>query len=171
MRRSAIEVGVSAVTVLATSGGSGRGHPGCIRDHTGLAPPTETPAEQLERALDLRVRSDPLLLSTLYAETDLPEAPAFRLLTACSGTQCTLTHFVTSASKSFALSNQEAVKLSVWPSAPNTASLSCERRDAIWTSDRTITAEGSNHRTIEAGCSERPGTAGASRPRSAATRG
>jgi len=62
-----------------------------IRELTGLSAPVETPEAAQERSLDSFPRADSLILSTMHGETGNAEVPAFRLLTQCSGAQCTLT--------------------------------------------------------------------------------
>ena len=62
-----------------------------IRALTGLSTPTETPEAAQARSLDIFPRADSLILSTMHGETGSAEIPAFRLLTQCSGAQCTLT--------------------------------------------------------------------------------
>ena len=79
--------------------------------NTVVAPAALAPAEQLAREPELLARSDSLLLSTFHIETDLSEAPAFRLLTECSGTQCTLANSLTGASETLALSDLEVLDL------------------------------------------------------------
>ena len=100
-----------AALALAACAGSGADPTDSVRDLTGLAPPVETPAEQLAREPELLARSDSLLLSTFHIETDLPEAPAFRLLTECGGTQCTRTNSLTGASDTLAVSDLEVLDL------------------------------------------------------------
>ena len=62
-----------------------------IRELTGLSAPVETAEAQQERSLDIFAHADSLILSTMHGETGSAELPAFRLLTQCSGTQCTVT--------------------------------------------------------------------------------
>ncbi len=62
-----------------------------IRDLTGLSAPVETPEAALARGLDVFARADSLILSTVHGETGSAGIPAFRLLTQCSGSRCTLT--------------------------------------------------------------------------------
>ena len=64
---------------------------GEIRELTGLSSPVETPEAALARGLDIFARADSLILSTMHGETASEEIPTFRLLTQCSGSQCTLT--------------------------------------------------------------------------------
>ncbi len=112
MRRSNIAVVALAALVLAACGGSGGDPTDRIRDLTGLAPPAEMPAEQLERAADILARSDSLFVSAVHGETDHPQVPAFRLLSECSGTQqCTLSNPLTGASLTFTLSELETPDL------------------------------------------------------------
>ena len=66
-----------------------------IRHLTGLSAPTETPEAQQERNLDIFARSDSLILSTIHGKTGSAEIPTFRLLTQCSGAQCTVTEPLT----------------------------------------------------------------------------
>ena len=62
-----------------------------IRELTGLSVPMETPEAAQARHLDIFPRADSLILSTMHGETGSAEIPTFRLLTQCSGAQCTLT--------------------------------------------------------------------------------
>ena len=94
---------IACAAVLAACGSG--------RELTGLDPAIEAPAVQLERAADILARSDSLVLSTSHVETDLPAAPAFRVLTECGGARCTLTDALTGASTTFALSDIEFVDL------------------------------------------------------------
>ena len=64
---------------------------GEIRELTGLSTPTETPDAAQARSLEIFPRADTLILSTMHGATGSAEIPAFRLLTQCGGTQCTLT--------------------------------------------------------------------------------
>ena len=62
-----------------------------IQDLAGLSAPTETPEEQQARNPDILQRADSLVLSTMHGETGDADLPTFRLLTQCSGMQCTTT--------------------------------------------------------------------------------
>lgn len=75
----------------------------------GLAPPAETPEDQFERAPGILARADSLIVSTVYAETDSPAIPPHRILTQCSGPQCTLTHQLTGQSLDMRPSDIELV--------------------------------------------------------------
>ena len=86
----------AAVLSLAACGGGdsvseGPLNVGEIRELTGLSAPTETPEAAQERGLDIFARADSLMLSTMHGETGNAEVPAFRLLTQCGGSQCSVT--------------------------------------------------------------------------------
>ena len=98
MRRLTVcGLGLAAALSLAACGGrgdsvSGRAPTlGEIRALTGLSAPMETPEAAQARDLDIFPRADSLILSTMHGETGSAEIPTFRLLTQCSGAQCTLT--------------------------------------------------------------------------------
>jgi hypothetical protein len=111
MRRSGIAVVALAALVLAACAGS-RGDPmDAIRNLTGLAPPAETPAGQLDRAPDIRARIDSLLVSTVHVGTDHPQIPEYRLLAECSAAQCTLSNPLTGTSQTLTLSDLETPDL------------------------------------------------------------
>ncbi len=92
---SACGLALAALLSLAACGGGSVSErtltPAEIRALTGLAAPTDTPEAHQERNLDIFARADSLMLSTMHGETGDAEVPAFRLLTRCSGTQCTVT--------------------------------------------------------------------------------
>lgn len=59
--------------LAACAGGSSQSvTPRGVQALAGLAPPAETAEAQLERASGLLARSDSLILSTYYSETDSP---------------------------------------------------------------------------------------------------
>ena len=105
--RSGIAVVALAALALTACGGSGGDPKDSIGDLTGLAPPAETPADQLERAPDILARSDSLFVSTVQVETDHPQVPEFRFLAECSGTKCTLSNPLTGDSQTLTLSDLE----------------------------------------------------------------
>ena len=93
---SACGLAVAAVLSLAACGGGDSASERAlttaeIRELTGLSAPVETAEAQQERSLDVFAHADSLILSTMHGETGSAELPAFRLLTQCSGTQCTVT--------------------------------------------------------------------------------
>ena len=53
--------------------------------------PEETIADQLARAPTILTRTDALIVSTFYGETDSPQLPTFNLEPDCIGTTCTFT--------------------------------------------------------------------------------
>ena len=93
--RLVILLSAAAPLFLAACVGSGENGPVSdlerIRQLTGLTAPTETPEAQQERGLDIFARSDSLILTTMHGETGSAEIPAFRLMTQCDGTMCTVT--------------------------------------------------------------------------------
>ena len=83
---------------------------------TGLDEPMETAARQDARAPQIHARSDSLIMSTVYGETDHPALPTFRILAECAGNQCSLTDSVTGMTETttlgedgLAFGNNEAV--------------------------------------------------------------
>ena len=106
---SAYGLAVAALLSLAACGGGSVSErtltPAEIRALTGLAAPTDTPEAQQERNLDIFARADSLILSTMHGETGDEEVPAFRLLTRCSGTQCTVTEPLSGAIDTIELVN------------------------------------------------------------------
>ena len=92
-RHSACGVALAvALSLAACASGSDRTlTPDEIRDLTGMSAPVETPDAQQARGLDIFARSDSLILSTMHGETGGAEIPTFRLVTQCSGSQCTVT--------------------------------------------------------------------------------
>ena len=103
MKHANIAVIIACAAVLAACG-SGRDS---VRELTGLDPAIEAPAAQIERAADVLARFDSLVLSTTHVETDLPAAPAFRLLAECGGARCTLTDALTGDSETVTTSDLE----------------------------------------------------------------
>ncbi len=67
------------------------------RELADLSAPTDTSEAQQERNLDIFARSDSLILSTMHGKTASAEISTFRLLTQCSGTQCTVTDSLSGA--------------------------------------------------------------------------
>ena len=88
---------LAASLPLAACGGGGDSTSGRaptlgeIRELAGLMAPAETPEAALARGLDVFGRADSLILSTMHGETGDAEVPAFRLLTQCNGSRCTVT--------------------------------------------------------------------------------
>ena len=101
----------AAVLSLAACGGSGDSASegpltsGEIRALTGLSAPTETPEAAQARGLDIFARADSLILSTMHGETGNAEVPAFRLLTQCGGSRCTVTEPLSGAVDTIELAN------------------------------------------------------------------
>ena len=95
--RPAILLACAGLLALSACGGGSppSGTPESVQALAGLAPPAETPEDQFARATGILARSDSLILSTYYAATDSPRVPSFRLLSDCSGAQCTVTNPVT----------------------------------------------------------------------------
>ena len=99
--RSACSAALAALLQLAAcSGGGGPAHGpvpwppldvGEVQELTGLSAQVETAEAQQERNLDIFARADSLFLSTMHGKSDGAEVPAFRLLTRCGGTRCTVT--------------------------------------------------------------------------------
>ena len=63
---------------------------GAKRQLTGVSTPAETPADQDVRARAILPRSDSLLVSTAFAETDSSAVPGFQIQADCSGMRCAL---------------------------------------------------------------------------------
>jgi hypothetical protein len=86
---------LAAALLLAACGGSDSASEGApttadIRELIGLSAPPESPQAQY-RPAEILARSNSLILSTMHGETVEAEIPIFRLLTQCSGRQCTVT--------------------------------------------------------------------------------
>ena len=102
---------LAASLALAACGGNGDAvsgrAPGLgeIRGLAGLAAPTETPEAAQARGLDIFARADSLILSRMHGETGNAEIPTFRLLTQCSGAQCTVTEPLSGAVDTIALAD------------------------------------------------------------------
>ena len=88
---------LSLAACLGGGGGSGGGgetgaaplpDPAAARALTGSQAPVESPADQNARSPGILSRADSLIVSTLFAETTIPEFPTFRVLTNCRGTRC-----------------------------------------------------------------------------------
>ena len=107
MKHATIAVIIACAALLAACG-SGRDS---VQELAGLDPAIEAPAAQIERAREILARFDSLVLSTTHVETDLPAAPAFRVLTECGGAQCTLTDALTGDSETVATSDLEVPDL------------------------------------------------------------
>lgn len=102
---SACSLALAALLPLAACSGGGGPAPGPapwpapwpsldvegIRELAGLSAQVETAEAQQERNLDIRARADSLFLSTMHGESGGTGGPAFRLLTRCGGTRCTVT--------------------------------------------------------------------------------
>ncbi len=106
---SACGLAMAAVLSLAACGGDSAPERALttaeIRELTGLSAPVETAEAQQERSLDIFARADSLILSTMHGETGNAEIPTFRLLTQCSGTQCTVTEPLSGAVDTIELAN------------------------------------------------------------------
>ncbi len=106
---SACGLAMAAVLSLAACGGDSAPERALttaeIRELTGLSAPVETAEVQQERSLDVFARADSLILSTMHGETGNAEIPTFRLLTQCSGTQCTVTEPLSGAVDTIELAN------------------------------------------------------------------
>ena len=106
---SACGLAMAAVLSLAACGGDSAPERALttaeIRELTGLSAPVETAEVQQERSLDVFARADSLILSTMHGETGDTEIPTFRLLTQCSGTQCTVTEPLSGAVDTIELAN------------------------------------------------------------------
>ena len=106
---SACGLAMAAVLSLAACGGDSAPERALttaeIRELTGLSAPVETAEAQQERSLDVFTRADSLILSTMHGETGNAEIPTFRLLTQCSGTQCTVTEPLSGAVDTIELAN------------------------------------------------------------------
>ena len=99
---------VSIGLALSGCGGGGSGprtSAADIRALTGSAPPIETAEEQRARLPSIGSRADSLIVSTIHAEADAPELPAYRLRSLCSGATCTVTELATGYSDSLTLSD------------------------------------------------------------------
>ena len=81
---------VTAAFLLASCGGDAGPTAEDTRALTGSGPPLETAAEQSARMAGIASRTDSVVVSTWYGETNHPEYPAFRIPSSCSGTTCTL---------------------------------------------------------------------------------
>ena len=107
-----------ALLILTACGGGGGGGSGSgtgsrtssddVRQQTGLAAPTETPAAQRARSPGIVARMDSLILSTIYGETSHSALPTFQLPASCSGTRCTVTERTTGYTYSLTPSDFES---------------------------------------------------------------
>ena len=71
--RRRLRAALPLLLLAACAGGSSQSvTPRGVQALAGLAPPAETAEAQLERASGLLARSDSLILSTYYSETDSP---------------------------------------------------------------------------------------------------
>ena len=93
---------MAAILSLAACGGSGDMNsgpaltPGDIRELTGLSAPVETGPEQQSRQQDIYSRADSLIQSTVHLEAVVDgETHRFRMMSECSGAECTLVEPVT----------------------------------------------------------------------------
>lgn len=96
MRLMRINIAVLPMLLAACGGGGGGGAGGtpppdtaATRILTGASAPVETPGTQDARARVILARADSLIVSTIFAETNSPRLPSFRIQTSCSGTRCT----------------------------------------------------------------------------------
>ena len=89
------------IFALAACGGSGTQPtlgPEDVRELTGLSAPAETGTEQQQRQQDIVERADSLIVSTTHLDVMSSDgAHSFRILAACSGTQCEQLNPVTGA--------------------------------------------------------------------------
>ena len=83
--------------------------PDSVRELTGLSAPSETPAAQTARAPAIVSRSDSLIISTIYGDTDHPDIPTFRLRARCSGTRCSISEPETGYTQTIRLADLEFV--------------------------------------------------------------
>ncbi len=107
--RSSCGPALAAALMLAACGGSDSASERApttadIRELIGLTAPPESPQAQY-RPAEILARSDSLILSTMHGETGDAEIPTFRLLTQCSGTQCTVTEPLSGAVDTIDLAN------------------------------------------------------------------
>ena len=83
-----------AVGLAACSGGKSGSGPisslESIRELTDMTAPVETTAAQKARAPGIASRSDSLIISTMYVETNDDERPNIILGAQCTGTECTI---------------------------------------------------------------------------------
>ena len=107
---------VAAVLSLAACGGSGNSGPKPtlgldeIRELTGLSVPVETGPEQQARQQEIYARADSLILSTTHVEKVLPdETRMSRVVSECSGSECSLLDPVTGATDTFSIDEVELV--------------------------------------------------------------
>ena len=118
MTQQSIMRSLLSVTILALAacggggGGGGGGQSGkpavsfdSIRDLTGTTAPVESPAAQKARAPAILSRADSLILSTLHAETNIPEVPTLRLQARCAGAQCLISDTTIGYSQTVSLSD------------------------------------------------------------------
>ena len=107
---------VTILALAACSGGGGGGGGGgqsgkpavsfdSIRDLTGTTAPVESPAAQKARAPAILSRADSLILSTVHAETNIPEVPTLRLQARCAGAQCLISDTTIGYSQTVSLSD------------------------------------------------------------------
>ena len=81
-----------AVATIGTLTACGSDRPDPLLSLTGSAEPVETVADQRSRAVEIAARSDTLVTSTLYGETDSALLPgAIFAPSMCNGTRCTAT--------------------------------------------------------------------------------
>ena len=78
-----------------------------LGDRAGLSAPVESAAEQALRATGIVERSDSLIMSTHFVESDNPDIPPARIWTDCSGDSCTLTDSLSGASHTVSLTDLE----------------------------------------------------------------
>lgn len=92
-----------AVAAIGTLTACGSG-PDPLLSLTGSAEPVETVADQRSRAVEIAARSDTLVTSTLYGETDSALLPSVIVApSVCSGTRCTATEPSTGLSLTLSL--------------------------------------------------------------------
>ena len=110
---------VALLILTACGGGGGGGGTGPrtssddVRQQTGLAAPAETPAAQRARSPGIIARTDSLIISTMYVETDDSRVPMLSLRSSCSGTRCTVTEPTSGYSDTLTISDLEDVNAPV----------------------------------------------------------
>lgn len=113
VRTSATALLVISTLTACGGGGSGefRSSPSDIRALTGVSAPVETPEAQAARLPAIVQRTDSLILSTIYGDSDDPALPAeLRIRAECTGTRCTLTEPTTGFTDTVSLSDFEVVE-------------------------------------------------------------
>ena len=113
LRATAAVAATLALSLLAACGGGGQSQLGptldleSVRELTGASAPAEAPAAQTARAPGIVSRSDSLVVSTIYGDTDHPDIPTYRLRADCSGTECQMSEPSTGFSQTVRLDDLE----------------------------------------------------------------